>query len=163
MEKKPQQQRRRRDFGQKPEEKEFEQRLLDLSRVTRVTAGGKQMRFRACVAIGDKKGRVGVGIDKGPDVSMAIEKAVRQAKKNLVTVVTVNDTIPHWVKEKYGAAQIIIRPAARGKGLVAGGVVRIIAELAGIQNITAKMLGSNNKIVNARATLNALARLKKVI
>jgi len=161
MEKK--QQRRRRDFGQRPEEKEFEQRLLDLRRVTRVTAGGKQMRFRACVAIGDKKGRVGVGIDKGPDVSMAIEKAVRQAKKNLITVNTVNDTIPHWVQEKYCAAKILIRPAVRGKGLVAGGVVRIIAELAGIKNITAKMLGSNNKIVNARATINALARLKKVI
>ena len=157
------QQRRRRDSGQRPVEKEFEQRLLDLSRITRVTAGGKQMRFRACVAIGDKKGRVGVGVDKGPDVSIAIEKAVRQAQKNLITIVTVNDTIPHWVKEKYGAAKILIRPAARGKGLVAGGVVRTIAELAGIQNITAKMLGSNNKIVNARATINALARLKKVI
>lgn len=157
------QQRRRRDFGQRPEEKEFEQRLLDLSRVTRVTAGGKQLRFRACVAVGDKKGRVGVGIDKGPDVSIAIEKAARQAQKNLITIAMVNDTIPHWVKEKYGAAQVLIRPAARGKGLVAGGVVRAIAELAGIQNITAKMLGSNNKIVNARATINALARLKKVI
>jgi len=121
------------------------------------------MRFRACVAIGDKKDRVGVGVDKGPDVSIAIEKAVRQAKKNLITVNTVNDTIPHWVQEKYCAAKILIRPAVRGKGLVAGGVVRIIAELAGIKNITAKMLGSNNKIVNARATINALARLKKVI
>jgi small subunit ribosomal protein S5 len=155
--------RRRREGPEVDGEKEFDQRLLDLARVTRVTAGGKQMRFRACVAIGDKKGRIGIGISKGPDVSIAIEKAVRQAKKNVIEVSIVNETIPHWVKEKYGAALILLRPAVRGKGIIAGGVIRIIAELAGISNITAKMLGSNNKIANARATINALLKLKKVV
>jgi len=155
--------RRRKEMPEAKAEKEFEQKLLDLRRVTRVTAGGKQLRFRACVAIGDKKSRVGIGISKGPDVSIAIEKAVRQAKKNVIEVTTVNDTIPHWVKEKYGAAKILLRPAVRGKGIIAGGVIRVIAELAGIQNITAKMLGSNNKVANARATINALLKLKKVI
>jgi len=144
-------------------EKEFEQKLLDLARVTRVTAGGKNLRFRACVAIGNRNGRVGVGVAKGPDVAIAIEKAVRQAKKNLIEVPIVNGTIPHWIKEKYGAAEILLRPASAGKGLMAGGVIRAIAELAGIQNITAKMLGSNNKIANARATINAFLKLKKII
>jgi small subunit ribosomal protein S5 len=144
-------------------EKEFEQKLLDLARVTRVTAGGKNLRFRACVAIGNRNGQVGVGVAKGPDVAIAIEKAVRQAKKNLIEVPIVNGTIPHWIKEKYGAAEILLRPASAGKGLMAGGVIRAIAELAGIQNITAKMLGSNNKIANARATINAFLKLKKII
>jgi small subunit ribosomal protein S5 len=115
------------------------------------------------VAIGNRNGQVGVGVAKGPDVAIAIEKAVRQAKKNLIEVPIVNGTIPHWIKEKYGAAEILLRPASAGKGLMAGGVIRAIAELAGIQNITAKMLGSNNKIANARATINAFLKLKKII
>ncbi|MDD5121038.1 MAG: 30S ribosomal protein S5 [Patescibacteria group bacterium] len=155
--------RRRREGPEAGGEKEFDQRLLDLARVTRVTAGGKQLRFRACVAIGDKKGRVGIGTSKGPDVSTAIEKAVRQAKKNVINVSIVNETIPHWVKEKYGAASILLRPAGRGKGIIAGSVIRIITELAGISNITAKILGSNNKIANAKATINALLKLKKMV
>jgi len=143
-------------------EKEFEQKLLDLARVTRVTAGGKNLRFRACVAVGDKNGKVGIGVAKGPDVAIAIDKAVRQAKKNLIEVPIINGTIPHWIKEKYGAAEILLRPAIQGKGIIAGGVIRVIAELAGIQNITAKMLGSHNKIANARATINAFSKFKKI-
>lgn len=157
---------KKRDKKELPEveaEKEFEQKLLDLARVTRVTAGGKQLRFRACVALGNRNGKIGIGVDKGPDVAIAIEKAVRQAKKNLIDVPIVNDTIPHWVIEKYNAAKILIRPAIKGKGLIAGGVIRIIAELAGVKNITAKMLGSHNKISNARATINAFLKLKKII
>lgn len=154
--------RERKELPEVELEKEFEQKLLDLARVTRVTAGGKQLRFRACVAIGNKNGKVGVGVAKGPDVAIAIEKAVRQAKKNLIEVPIVNETIPHWIKEKYCAAEILLRPAIRGKGIIAGGVIRSIAELAGIKNITAKMLGSQNKIANARATINAFLKLKKV-
>ncbi|MGC9049198.1 MAG: 30S ribosomal protein S5 [Patescibacteria group bacterium] len=142
-------------------EEEFEQKLLDLARVTRVTAGGKNLRFRACVAAGNRKGKVGIGVAKGSDVAIAIDKAVKEAKKNLIEVPIINDTIPHWIKEKYGAAEILLRPAVRGKGIIAGGVIRIIAELAGIKNITAKMLGSQNKIANARATINALQKFKK--
>lgn len=141
---------------------EFEQRLLDLKRVTRVTRGGKQLRFRACVAIGNKRGQVGIALAKGPDVSIAIDKAVRLAKKNLITVPTVNDTIPHWVKEKFGAAEVLIRPAIRGKGIKAGSVVRIILELAGVKNVTAKVLGSSNKINNAQVVINALKKLKTI-
>lgn len=153
----------KRGFPEVELEREFEQKLLDLARVTRVTAGGKQLRFRACVAIGNKKGQVGVGVAKGPDVAISIDKAVRQAKKNLITVPITNGTIPHWVREKYGAAKILLRPARGGRGIMAGGVIRVISELAGLEDITAKILGSNNKIANARATLNAFLKLRKVV
>jgi small subunit ribosomal protein S5 len=143
-------------------EEEFEQKLLDLARVTRVTAGGKQLRFRACVAIGDKKGRVGIGVAKGADVAIAIEKAVKRAKKNLIEVPIVNGTIPFPIKVKHKAAKILLKPAGKGKGLVAGGVIRIIANLAGIENLSAKMLGSNNKIVNAQATIKAFQKIKDI-
>ncbi len=141
---------------------EFDQQLVDLARVTRVVKGGKRLSFRACIVIGDHKGRVGSGVAKAADVSMAIEKAVRQANKNLIKVTTVNDTIRHWVKVKYGAAVVLLRPASRGRGIVAGGAVRTVLTLAGVKNITAKMLGSKNKINNVRATIQALTHLRKV-
>ena len=115
---------------------EFEQRILEIARVTRVMAGGKRMNFRACVAVGDKKGTVGVGLGKGADVTIAVNKAVNQAKKNLIKVAIVNKTIPHEVKLKVGAARQLIKPAKEGRGVVAGGVSRIIFELAGVENIT---------------------------
>lgn len=147
------------DFEKKQEE-EFEQRIIDIARVTRVMAGGKRMRFRACVVIGDKKGRVGLATKKGPDVSMAIQKAVTAAKKNLTRVNIEKGTIPHQVLEKYGSARVLIRPVKEGKGIIAGGPVRSVIEVSGIQNVVSKMLGSNNKINNAWATLNALKRLR---
>ena len=154
---------RRGDRREREEKRdEFEQRILEVARVTRVMAGGKRMNFRACVAIGDKKGNVGVGLGKGADVTMAVNKAVNQAKKKMVTVFTVNDTIPHEVRKSIGAASIMFKPAARGKGVIAGGVVRVILELAGVKNITSKILGTNNKINNARCTLAALGSLRKV-
>lgn len=152
--------RRGRDQGPR-EEKEFEQRVLDLARVTRVTAGGKRMRFRACIAIGDKKGRVGIGIAKGADVASAIVKANRQAEKSLVTVTMIRETIPHRVDAKFGAAVIMLKPAPAGTGIKAGGVVRILLALAGVPNIVSKIFGSKNKINNARATLVALQSFKK--
>lgn len=140
---------------------EFESKLLDLARVTRVTGGGKRLRFRAVVAAGNKKGRVGIGIDKGRDVSQAIEKATRMAKKNLIDVVIVKETIPHEVEAKSGSARLLLKPQRKGRGLVAGGAVRTICELAGIKNISSKILsGSKNKLNNARVTIEALKKLK---
>ncbi len=152
--------RERRNLNELRTEVEYEQKLLDLARVTRVVSGGKRMRFRACIVIGDRKGSVGVGIAKGSDVSDAINKAVRQAKKSLIKIDLVNETIPHWIKEKYKSAEILIRPAGKGKGVVAGGAPRAVLGLAGVKNATAKMIGSSNKINNARATINALIKLK---
>lgn len=141
-------------------EPEFSQQLVDLARVTRVVKGGKRLSFRACIVIGNHKGEVGAGVAKGMDVSLAIEKAVRKANKNLIKIPIINDTIPHWVRAKYGAAKILLRPAAKGHGIVAGGAARTVFLLIGIKNITAKILGSKNKINNVRATLKALKMLR---
>jgi ribosomal protein S5, bacterial/organelle type len=141
---------------------EFDERILDIARVTRVMAGGKRMRFRVCVAIGDHKGKIGTGVGKGADVTAAVKKAVNQARKEIIDVPLVNDTIPHSVYNKYGAAKILFKPAAKGKGVIAGGVVRVILELAGVKNITSKILGSKSKLSNAACTIEALKGLKRV-
>lgn len=145
--------------GQTDEEKEFDQKTIELSRVTRVMAGGKRMRFRACVAIGDRKGRVGIGLAKGADVSLAINKAVAVAKKNLILVPIFEDTIPHEVRVKYKAADVLLKPAPRGTGIIAGGAVRMVLDLAGIPNVACKMLGSRNKVNNVKASIQALVAL----
>lgn len=142
-------------------DEEFEQRIVDLARVTRVTSGGKRMRFRATLAIGDKKGRVGMGVAKGADVAIAVTKSFNQAKKKLIKVPIINESIPHQVLIKYKAAQILLKPAPKGTGIKVGGAVRIVCELAGIENIRGKILGSNNKISNLRAALIALQSFKK--
>jgi len=147
--------------GRDENKDEFEQRILEIARVTRVMAGGKRMNFRACVAIGDRKGSVSVGLGKGADVTMAVNKAVNRAKKTMLKVPVVNETIPHIVYQKLGAASIIFKPAKQGRGVIAGGVARAILELAGIKNVTSKVLGTNNKINNARCTLAALASLRQ--
>lgn len=141
---------------------EFDQRILDLARVTRVMAGGKRMRFRATVAVGDKKGKVGVGMGKGADVTIAVNKAVNDAKKKLIEIPMVQETIPHEVYKKYGASKILIKPAAKGRGVIAGGVVRVVLELGGVKNITCKILGTNNKVNNSKCTIEALKELKVV-
>ena len=148
-------------FGKDRVKDEFQTKMLDLARVTRVTGGGKRMSFRAVVVAGDKKGRVGIGIDKGKDVSQAIDKATRRAKKDLVNVIIIDGTIPHEVEAKSGPAVILLKPQMKGRGLVAGGAVRTICDLAGIKNISSKILsGSKNKLNNARATIEALKKLK---
>jgi len=145
----------------KKEKDEFESKLLSLDRVVRVTAGGKQMRFRAVVVVGDQKNRVGVGVAKGLDVAQAVEKSTKVAKKNLIVVPIIKGTIPHEVKAKFGAAVVLLRPQRSGRGLVAGGTVRVICTLAGIQNISSKILGgTRNKLNNARATILALQQLE---
>lgn len=147
--------------GRDKRKDEFETKLLDLARVTRVTGGGKRMSFRAVVVAGDKKNKVGIGVDKGKDVSQAIEKATRRAKKDLVSVVIIDGTIPHEVEAKSGPAKILLRPQKKGRGLVAGGAVRTICDLAGIKNISSKILsGSKNKLNNARATIEALKKIR---
>lgn len=148
--------------GAKREKSEFEQKVLDIRRVTRVVAGGKRFRFRATVVLGDYKGRVGVGVDKGADTSESIEKASRVARKNLILVPIKNNTIPHEVIGKFSSAVVLLKPAGEGKGIVAGGPVRVVVSLAGITNITSKILGTTtNKLNNARAAIEALKKLKQ--
>lgn len=144
----------------KQEKPEFEQRLVDLARVTRVMAGGKRMSFRACLVLGDMKGKVGLGVAKGADVSAAISKAAIQAKKHMITVPIVNDTIAHEVHKKFKAAKILIKPAVQGTGVKAGGAVRTVLELAGVKNIVSKQLGASNKLNNVKATILALESIK---
>ena len=147
--------------GRRPEEpKEFDQRILALDRVTRVTKGGKRMRFRATVVIGDHKGRVGYGVAKAADVSAAVNKAVTQAKKRMMTVPLSNETIPHQVSSKFGASMVLMKPAPKGTGVKAGGAMRVVLELAGVPNIVGKILGGKNKINNTKATLDALKSLR---
>ena len=147
--------------GREFKKDEFDSKLLDLARVTRVTGGGKRMKFRAVVVAGNKKGKIGIGIDKGSDVSQAVEKATRAAKNNLFSVAIKDDTIPHPVHAKSGSAVIMLKPQMKGRGLVAGGSVRIICDLAGIKNVSSKIMsGSKNKLNNARATMEALKKLK---
>ncbi|MEK7211911.1 MAG: 30S ribosomal protein S5 [Patescibacteria group bacterium] len=142
------------------EEKEFESKTVELARVTRVTKGGKRMRFRSVILIGDKKGRVGFGVAKGADVAISINKSTRKAKKNLFTIPLINDTIPHAVAAKFGAARVLVKPAPRGAGIKAGGALRLVMELAGVPNVVGKLLGSKNKINNIKATFEALKKLR---
>lgn len=144
------------------EKSEFEQGVLDIRRTARVVAGGRRFSFRATVVIGNRKGKVGLGVGKGADVSSAIEKGVYQAKKNVIMVsLTDQYSIPHEVRSKVSASRILLKPAREGRGLVAGGPVRLIADLAGIKNLTSKILGrTTNKLNNARATMEALKRLR---
>ncbi len=146
----------RRDEG----EKDFDQKILELARVTRVTAGGKRMRFRATVVIGDHKGSVGIGVAKGADVAMSVDKATRQAKKKMFKIPLVEGTIPHPVRVKYAAASVLLKPAPKGTGLKSGGAVRVLLELAGVPNAVSKIFGSTNKIYVARATMLALHELR---
>lgn len=139
---------------------EFDSVVVDLARVTRVMAGGKRMSFRACVLVGDKKGRIGMGVKKGADVQLAVQKSTSYAKKHLMTVPVVKGTIPHTVHMKFKSASVMLKPGRTGSGIIAGGPVRMVMELAGIQNIVAKIKGSKNKINNLTAVLHALQELR---
>lgn len=147
--------------GGRKEKPEFEQKLLDLARVTRVVKGGRRFSFRATLIIGDRKGKVGVGVDKGADVSVAIGKAFNDAKKHMINVKITDGTIAHEVRKKLGSAKILLKPAKKGRGIIAGGAVRAVVDLAGIRDITAKSLGTSNKLNVARATIEALKDLKE--
>lgn len=147
--------------GAPREPREFDQKILELSRVTRVTAGGKRMRFRVCLIIGDRLGQVGYGVTKGADVQISVEKAVRAAKKTMVRVPLINETVPFPVKAKFGASSILLMPAPKGTGLKAGGAVRAVLELAGVPNAVSKIMGSSNKINTVKATFAALHMLRE--
>ena len=143
----------------KKEKPEFDQKLLDLARVTRVVKGGRRFRFRASLVIGNRKGKVGVGVGKGADVSDSIKKAYDDARKNLIDVPMMKNTIAHEVFMKDGSAKVMLKPAAKGRGIVAGGAVRAVVDYAGIKDIVSKSLGTANKLNVARATVKALASL----
>jgi small subunit ribosomal protein S5 len=146
--------------GMREEEKEFREEMIAIDRVTRVTAGGRQLRFRASIVIGDGKGRIGLGIGKSGEVQGAIEKAIRDAKKNLVTFPIVNGTIPHDVVVNFKSSSLFLHPAHPGTGIIAGGSVRKMLAVSGITDIIAKQHGAPNGITNARVAMKALSALK---
>ncbi len=141
------------------EEKQFDERVVHVDRVARVVKGGRRFRFRALVVIGDHKNKVGIGSAKGADVTAAITKATEKAKKTLITLSLYKGTLPHEVQSKVGGANILIKPASPGTGLIAGGVVRTILEVAGVSNALSKSIGSSNKTNTAYATIEALSTL----
>ena len=153
---------RRTGRGGETERSEFDRKLLDVRRVARVVAGGRRFSFRTTVVIGNRKGKVGIGVAKGPDVTVASEKAVARAKKNLIVVpITSSGSIAHQVRAKFSAAVVLLKPRPVGSGIVAGGAVRAVVELAGITNVSSKILSRTpNKLTNAMATLEALKQLR---
>lgn len=142
------------------EVKEFEEVVINIDRVARVVKGGRRFRFKALVVVGDGKKRVGVGVSKGADVQAAVTKATAVAKKNIMEVPIFKSTIPHDVYAKVGGAKVLLKPAAPGTGIIAGGTVRAILNVTGIHNVLSKSLGSSNKVNAAYATLEALSQLK---
>lgn len=140
--------------------KEFEEKVIAIDRVARVVKGGRRFRFRATVVIGDGKGRVGVGVGKGGEVMTSIAKAVSRAKAQMITVPMRDHTIPHEIEVKFSGAQVLLKPASPGTGVIAGGAVRNVVEVAGIRDLLSKSLGSSNKVNNAYATIAALSQLR---
>jgi small subunit ribosomal protein S5 len=142
----------------------YEEKIVQIKRVTKVVKGGKKMTFRAIVIIGDNKRKVGVGIGRAEDVNLAIDKAILNGKKNLISVpLTLKYSVPHVINASYGACSIMLRPASQGTGVIAGGSVRTVLELAGIKNILAKQFGSSNILNNAKATILALTNLNEKV
>ncbi len=141
-------------------QKEYEEKVIQVKRVSKKTKGGNVSSFSALVVIGDKKGKVGSGIGKAKDVASAVQRAVSQAKREMIVIKMKESTISHEVRAKRGSAMVFLKPAPKGSGIIAGGSVRSVVELAGIRDISGKMLGSNNKANNVRCTLDALQKLK---
>ena len=141
-------------------EKEFEERVVTINRVTKVVKGGRKFRFAALVVVGDRKGRVGFGTGKANEVPDAIRKASEAAKRNIINVPNIHGTIPHDVNGRFGSGHVYLRPASQGTGIIAGGPVRAVVELAGYTDILSKCLGSRTKINMVRATIEGLASLK---
>ena len=165
MEKKPQERGERRERGPRRDrrpESEFQEKMVAINRVTKVVKGGRNFRFAALVVIGDGKGRVGFGLGKAAEVPEAIRKGVEDAKKNMINVALKNGTIPHESLGIYGAGKVIMRPAAEGTGIKAGGPVRAVLALAGVRNVLTKSLGSSNPINMVKATLDGMAKLENV-
>lgn len=151
-----------RNRGEISETNPYEETVVEIKRISKKTQGGNQIRFSALVVVGDKNGKVGVGLSKAPDVSNAIRKSLESAKKRMITVPLKGTTIPYSVLEKNGAAKIFLKPAPRGSGIIAGGPVRVVLEKAGIRDAVAKVLGTNNKTLNVYATLAALRSIADI-
>ena len=151
----------RKNMRRKREPKEFEEEVIQVDRVTRVVKGGRRLRFRATVVIGDKKGRVGYGIGKSTEVQLAIQKAVTKAKKNLINVPLYDGSVPHTIQRKFKSSVVLLKPANEGTGIIAGGAVRKMLDLAGVKNVLSKSLGSNNRLNTTKATYVALKALKE--
>lgn len=149
----------KRDRGQRAPS-EFTETTLSLDRVTRVVKGGRRMRFRAVVVVGDRKGRVGMGTGKANEVQVAVQKATKDAKRYMIKIPLTKGTIPHQVDVKFKSAKLRIMPASEGTGIIAGGALRVVLDHAGIKNVLAKRFGTGNKLVNAQATFRALKLLK---
>lgn len=149
--------------GEKREPKEFDERVIEIARVSRVVKGGRRIRFRALLVLGDHKGRIGMGVAKANEVAEAVKKATALAKKHIVNVPIINGTIPHEVIIKHGGARIMLKPASEGTSIVAGGAVRTVAELAGITDLLAKSLGSSNKVNSVTATIKALTSFNPTV
>ncbi len=141
-------------------EKQFDHRVVDLRRVTRVVKGGRRFRFRATVLVGDKRGTVGLGIAKGADVQRALQKAQEAAKKHLVRISIEKGTLPHEIQRRFRGSTVLLKPAPEGTGIIAGGPVRLVALLAGIRNLSSKMMGSHNPVNTVKATLAGLSAMK---
>jgi len=149
----------KRDRGQRAPS-EFSETTLSVDRVTRVVKGGRRMRFRAVVVVGNRKGKVGMGTGKANEVQVAVNKAIKDAKRAMITIPLVKGTIPHQVDVKFKSAKLRIMPASEGTGIIAGGALRVVLDHAGVRNVLAKRFGTGNKLVNAQATFKALALLK---
>ncbi|MBI3397164.1 30S ribosomal protein S5 [Candidatus Woesebacteria bacterium] len=144
------------------EPKEFEETVVQINRISKKTKGGNTIRFSALVVVGDKKGKVGVGLSKAPDVRSAIRKAISAAKRKMITVPLKGTTIPYSVHQKFSAAKIILRPAPAGSGIIAGGAIRVVLEAVGVRDASGKILGTKNKISNVYATLSALEQVAEL-
>jgi small subunit ribosomal protein S5 len=146
-----------------PLERQYEEKVVQVSRVSKKTKGGNQFGFSILVVVGDKKGKVGVGLGKGKDVLSSIKKAVKKAKKNLISVPMDGTTIPFPMRVKDGAAKVLLKPAPKGSGVIAGGAVRSVVEAAGIRDLSAKILGTGNQASNVYATFDALKQMEKLV
>lgn len=145
-----------------PFEKEFEETVVQINRISKKTKGGNQVRFSALVVVGDRKGKVGVGLSKATDVRSAISKAIAAAKRKLINVPLRGTTVPYSVNEKFSAAKVLVKPAPPGSGIIAGGPMRVVMEAAGIKDAVGKILGTKNKISNVYATLKALESISRL-
>lgn len=145
-----------------PEVKEFEETIVQINRISKKTKGGNQIRFSALIVVGDKKGKVGIGLSKAGDVRGAISKAISKAKRNLIIIPLKGTTIPYSTVEKFSAAKVVLKPAPPGSGIIAGGPMRVVLEAAGVRDASGKILGTKNKISNVYATLEALKTISKM-